>query len=241
MKQMVLISLFFQFMYFSIDAVELQKNTTRQILIKAGTYFVGANKEKDNKPLRQMYFDKFSIDMHPVTNRQYISFLQKSNYKPQGDFSILNAKKDMGFPATNLTYNDAEEYAKFYKKRLPTEWEWEIVSRSLDKNVEYVSNNLGQRNRGHFYSNRIHKKVSVLTYPPNQLGVYGMAGNVYEWTSSSYEKKFLYGEYINKYIIKVLRGGSWTNNSSDIRTTTRTPFPSNRSLNWIGFRCVSDR
>jgi len=67
-----------------------------------------------------------------------------------------------------------------------------------------------------------------------------MAGNVYEWTISEYPKEFLKGKYISEHKIVVVRGGSWTNVIYDLRTSMRVPMPSERYLDWIGFRTVRD-
>jgi len=211
----------------------------KQVYIKAGNYFIGNNKEKDNKPLRKKYFKSFYIDITPVTNKQYLKFIKESSYKPMGKFLSLEPEKNPYLPATALTYYDAKAYAKYYHKRLPTEWEWEIAARSLRQDVIYVSIALNHRKRGHFIYDRIYRKEQVCSYPPNIIGIYGMAGNVFEWTKSEYDDEFLYGKYYKKHKIMVLRGGSWSNNSTDVRTTTRTPFAASRELNWLGFRCVS--
>jgi formylglycine-generating enzyme required for sulfatase activity len=103
----------------------------------------------------------------------------------------------------------------------------------------YVYPDAAYHESGHFLFNKEYYKLPVFSYPPNALGLYGMAGNVFEWTSSEYEEKYLYGKYFKGQTLKILRGGSWTNKAFDIRATTRTPFPAGRCLEWIGFRCVS--
>ncbi len=128
--KILIICLFIQFIYIPLIAENMSKKIGQQIFIKAGTYFIGSNKEKENKPLREMHFKGFYIDIHPVTNGQYIIFLNKTNYEPEGEFSVIKAEKAKDFPATGLTYKDAEAYAEFFKQRLPTEWEFEIASRS---------------------------------------------------------------------------------------------------------------
>jgi len=217
------------------------KRLGKQAYIKPGNYYVGSDMEIDNKPLRKVSFKGFYIDVHPVTNRQYVEFLSQSQYRPKGKFDIDKARRFPDLPATNLFYEDAVSYATFFHKRLPTEWEWEIASRSLKKEAVYVSPDLPLHQRGHFLLNKEYSKKPVFSYPPNELGLYGMTGNVFEWTASEYERKYLHGKYSHKFSIMVLRGGAWANRALDIRTTTRTPFPANRCLEWIGFRCVRDK
>ncbi len=196
--------------------------------------------EFDNSPLRKRKFSPFFIEVHPVTNIQYSEFLKKSGYKPEGVFRKEEAGEAPFLPATGLTYYDAVAYAEFYNKRLPTEWEWEIAARSLKQENIYVYGKSSRKEDGNFLSTRKYNKVDVFLFKPNELGLYSMEGNVYEWSDSIYDNKYLIGKNINSAELKVLRGGAWTNQPFDIKTTVRTPFPSNKYLDWIGFRCVRD-
>jgi len=211
-----------------------------QVLIKGGEYYVGSTRENDNRPLRKLRFKEFYIDIHPVTYGQYLEFMFESSYIPKGKFHKEIAESNPLLPVVNLTYEDAEAYASFNKKRLPTEWEWEIAARSLKKDNIYVSGKLASKLRGHFLYDKEYFNFPVFSYPPNELGIYGMAGNVFEWTSSRYPEELLHGEYFKNFNVMVIRGGAWTNRAFDVRTTTRTPFPARRCLGWVGFRCVSD-
>lgn len=210
----------------------------KQLFIKPGVYWVGSDDSDDNKPLRQMEFKGFYIDVHPVTNGQYAAFLAASGYQPKGAFDMEQAKTSPLLPVGGVVYEDAEAYAAFYKKRLPTEWEWEIAARSLKKENLYVFPGQPHHKSGHFLFNKKYYKLPVFSYPANELGMYGMTGNVFEWTSGDYEASFLDGKHAGGRVLKVLRGGSWSNKAFDIRTFTRTPFPADRSLPWLGFRCA---
>lgn len=212
-----------------------------EIFIKPGRYFTGSNGEKDNQPLRQRSFTGFFIDVHPVVNFQYARFLARSHYRPEGKFDTRKAEKHPLLPATSLTYADACAYARFHRKRLPTEWEWEIAARSLQKENIYVSGSPPTLETGNFFRYKERNgRTPVFKYPPNALGLYDMAGNVFEWTSSEYRNRDFPGTHQQGHRLMVLRGGAWTNIASDVRATTRTPFPAGRFLGWIGFRCVRD-
>ncbi len=214
----------------------------KEKLIPEGDYYVGNDEVEDEKPLRIMHFKAFYIDVHPVTNIQFLKFLKQSKYKPEGKFEIERALEKRYYPATNITFNDAKAYAEFYGRRLPTEWEWEIAARSLKKENIYAWGITLQENKSNSLK-RIDKPqyvTPVFEYPPNELGLYDMAGNVYEWTDSEYPKEYLIGKNANKYKIVVLRGGAWTNILYDLRVSMRVPFPANRYLEWIGFRTVKE-
>ncbi len=227
----------------SLNDNEREAILGKQVWIPSGDYHVGGKNYRDNQPLRSMRFNGFFIDIHPVTNKQYARFVKESGYRPTGGYSSTDALESPYHPATGLTYQDASAYAKFYKMRLPSEWEWEIASRGLKAEARFVypSDSKSFRKRGHFYHNMNHQTVAVCSYTPNELGLFDMAGNVYEWTSSLYDSDRLHGKYQKEFTVRVLRGGAWTSKVHEIMVTTRTPFPSKRSLRWLGFRCVRDR
>ncbi len=218
-----------------------EKRIGMQVKIARGDYYVGSENEEDNKPCRLIHFSGFFIDIHPVVNRQYAGFLAESHYIPRGKFTPDEARNRPLFPATNITYEDALAYARFYHKRLPTEWEWEIAARSLKKDVIYTAGAIPSLKTGNFFRYKQENGTTpVFSYPANELGIYDMAGNVFEWTSSQYPLMKIQGKYKKPLRLMVLRGGAWTNIPHDVRVTTRTPFPASRNLPWIGFRCVSD-
>ncbi|OGF64064.1 MAG: hypothetical protein A2Y62_15505 [Candidatus Fischerbacteria bacterium RBG_13_37_8] len=218
----------------------LDERLGKEIHIAAGDYYVGSDKVKDEKPMRIMHIEAFSLDIHAVTNIQYVNFLEKSSYTTEGPFDWNKAKTQPLHPATNVTYKDAQAYAVFHGKRLPTEWEWEIAARSLKKENAYVWGKNPEPDKCNWLSDINNPKMTtpVFQYEPNELGFYDMAGNVFEWTSSTYPEEFLKGKNASQYTVMVLKGGSWTNIIYDITVSARVPFPANRSLEWIGFRCA---
>lgn len=224
------------------DLSKYDKRLGKQVLIPEGNYYVGSNDAEDEKPLRIMHFKAFYIDIHPVTNIQYLTFLQESNYKVEGDFNIKKAVNKPLYPATNITLNDASAYARYYERRLPTEWEWEVAARSLKKENIYAWGSKIEDDKCNWLKNINEPRyiTAVFEYPPNEIGLYDMAGNVYEWTTSEYPKEFLTGKNIFKYKIVVLRGGAWTNIIYDLRASMRVPFAANRYLDWVGFRTVKE-
>lgn len=243
MKKLSIIILILFFIVFNLRGRDLSKYDRRlgeQVFIQEGDYYVGSDVAEDEKPLRIMHFKPFYIDIHPVTNIQYLDFLQESHYKVEGDFDIMAARDKPLYPATNITLNDAVAYARHYKRRLPTEWEWEIAARSLKKENIYAWGSKIESDKCNWLKsiNEPRYVSPVFEYPPNELGLYDMAGNVYEWTASEYPKEFLTGRNISKYKIVVLRGGAWTDIIYDLRVSMRVPFPANSHLEWVGFRTV---
>jgi formylglycine-generating enzyme required for sulfatase activity len=95
------------------------------VYIAGSEFVVGSNDEdadEDARPARRVYVPSFAMDRTEVTNAQYQKF------RPSHTF----AAGDENLPATNILYVDAEAYAKWAGKRLPTEHEWEKAARGTD-------------------------------------------------------------------------------------------------------------
>lgn len=156
-------------------------------------------------------------------------------------------------PVVHVCYFEAEAYAKWAKKRLPTEAEWEKVARWDpvsnrsrrfpwgDTDPDEATANLGQRFLG---------PAVVGSYPAgaSALGVHQLIGDVWEWTSSPFEPypgfvAFPYREYSEVFFggdYRVLRGGSFGTDPVACRGTFRNwDHPVRRQI-FSGFRCARD-
>jgi len=155
-------------------------------------------------------------------------------------------------PVCHVCYHEADAFARWAGKRLPTETEWEIAAAwdpargalkfpwgnedatARDANIDQLSFDTSQ----------------VGAFPRNvsPLGCYGMIGDVWEWTSSDFTgypgyESFPYREYSEAFFgneYKVLRGGSWATRPGAIRNTFRNwDYPIRRQI-FSGFRCAAD-
>jgi len=177
--------------------------------------------------------------------------------------------RNTGFPQTEnhpvvcVSWNDASEYIAWLNKkegrnyRLPTEAEWEYAARSGGRDYLYSWGNgspagnvadesarreLSALNIWKGYSDGHAFTAPVGSYGPNELGIYDMSGNVYEWVSDWYKDNYYAespehgpgGPDSGRY--KLLRGGAWDLRPDTARTTSRYwNIPGARAV-CIGFR-----
>jgi formylglycine-generating enzyme required for sulfatase activity len=117
--------------------------------------------------------------------------------QPQGPGSSIEGKGN--HPVVHISWYDAQAYAKWAGKRLPTEAEWEYAMRGGLKNAMYPWGNEKTEGNRHFanhlqgefpYTNTIEdgfeRTAPVKSFPVNGYGLYDMAGNVWEWTNDWY-------------------------------------------------------
>jgi ergothioneine biosynthesis protein EgtB len=155
-------------------------------------------------------------------------------------------------PVTNVSYYEADAYAKWAGKRLPTEAEWEKAAswnEGLQKKMIYPwGDEKPNPNRANMMESYLWGPSKVGSYPlgKSYYGCYQMIGDVWEWTSSEYvlypgyESKF--EEYTDKWAInqKVLRGGCFATPSRQIRNSYRNYFRPHDRILFSGFRCAKD-
>lgn len=219
-------------------------------LIPAGEFNMGKNSgtTSDWQPEHMVKISSFYMDKHEVTNREYYDFcIATKNALPFfWGMKEFNSGMDFpDFPVVGVTFYDAQNYAKWANKRLPTEAEWEYAARGgltgmnfpFGDQIDSTKTNYGRKYKG---------ILKVGSFPPNGFGVFDISGNVWEWTSDFYSNNYYASSQSENPKgpengrFKVIRGGSWHSGAM----CNQTYYRNGLSPSWVdfavGFRCVRD-
>ena len=222
----------------------------------------------NEKPIHTVYLDDFYIDKYPVTNVQYKKFVDANplwrkdsvsrKYHNGGYLKHWNGNNypsgKANHPVVYVSWYAAIAYAQWVGKRLPTEAEWEKAARGDLVSQIYPWGNLIDPSKAN-YSRNVKQTTLVGDYPANNYGLYDMAGNVWEWCLDRYNEDFYVKSSCRnpfaggtlKHVIdffrnvknpRVLRGGSWSVEPQDVRSSTRTWKSPDTPCPDLGFRCV---
>ncbi len=230
-----------------------------------------------------MELTPFWIDRNPVTNADFVVFIAAGGYltreywsdagwewvtKSGAQAPMYWSWEDGGWhtrsmdragpvqpahPVCHVSYYEAEAFARFAGKRLPTEFEWEAAASwepSAGRKLSYPwgeeppTKDLANVDQLSFGT----RPVGSYPLSVSPLGCSGMIGDVWEWTASDFRpypgfQSFPYREYSEAFFgaeYKVLRGGSWATRPGAIRNTFRNwDYPIRRQI-FSGFRCARD-
>jgi iron(II)-dependent oxidoreductase len=237
----------------------------------------------NERPRHVIELSPFSIDVFPVSNADYVEFMRAGGYERQdfwtdagwrwlsesqvtspkywmrdGDDWCVRvmdkvASIEPDHPVCHVCYYEAEAFAKFAGKRLPSEFEWEVAAgwNSVTRRMQTFP--WGETPATPELANV--DQLSFATAPLgayeknwSPLGCYGMLGDVWEWTSSDFNPypgyhTFPYPEYSEVFFgteYKVLRGASWATRPGVVRNSFRNwDYPIRRQI-FAGFRCARD-
>jgi formylglycine-generating enzyme required for sulfatase activity len=213
-------------------------NSIKMVFVQGGSFQMGSdNGESDEKPVHRVTLSDFYIGKTEVTQRQWRSVMGS-------DPPELAFKGCDDCPVERVSWNDVQDFLqKLNSKtgknyRLPTEAEWEYAARGGNKSKGYTYSGSNTIDDVAWYgSNSDSKTHSVAGKDANELGIYDMSGNVWEWCSDWY-KGYPGSSGVTDYTgsNRVLRGGSWDGYSSYCRVASRTcDTPVYRDNN-LGFR-----
>ncbi len=245
-----------------VEIKEIEPLLTEMAIISGGSYLRGSNEgARDEMPRHAVIIESFAMDIHPVTNEQFVRFLQAmGGEKDSNNNDIIrlrdsrikrNAGKlsiESGYskhPVVGVTWYGAVAYAKWVGKRLPFEAEWEAAATCGRENALYPTGEEIERSQANFFSS---DTTAVLSYPPNPFGLYDMAGNVYEWCQDWYAYNYYDASAVEpehpkgppQGVYRVLRGGCWKSLKEDLRSSHRHRNNPGAVNGTYGFRCAAD-
>lgn len=263
---------------------EPQKNMA---FISGGQVFFGAEDGRENEsPVVNLYVKPFYLDKKEVSNSDFQKFVDATSHITSAEeigSSMLYTKKweiipniswknrpyghknnleDFdSLPVVHVSWYDANAYCKWKKKRLPTEHEFEFVlENNPTKNSNIWQGTFPDNNSiedGYYWTS------PVGSFEANSLGIYDLAGNVWEWTSDNYNfnvhdiltinggdtsEAWLKASYDpsmeNQHATqKVLKGGSFLCHDSyccGYKAEARMSAEPSSSYFHVGFRCACD-
>ena len=138
----------------------------------------------DDRPAHKVYLDQYSIDEHEVTNAQYAEFVKATGHRKPYHWSQPVEDK---LPVFNVDWDDATAYCSWAGKRLPTEAEWERAARGGKEGMDFPWGDKIDAKKA------LHNATApgpVGQFPPNDFGLYDMAGGVSEWCSDWFERTY---------------------------------------------------
>jgi len=201
---------------------------------------------------RHMTMNAFYMDRYPVTNAQYLEFVEATAYQPADSHNFLRDWRDgkprQGWenkPVTWVSIEDARAYAAWAGKRLPREWEWQYAAQGTDGRLFPWGDDWNASAVPEFNTGRILLPPADVDAHPegaSPFGVEDLVANVWQWTD----------EYVDEHTrAAVLRGGC-----SYHPQTSHWYFPQAYQLDqhgkyllmapckdragMLGFRCVVD-
>ena len=185
--------------------------------VGGGTFMMGAlssdkNAQSDEKPRHQVTLSSFRIGKYEVTQELWQAVMDSNPSEFTGDLKR---------PVEQVSWDDCQEFIRKLNEltsenfRLPTEAEWEYAARGGQKSHDYLYSGSNDINAVAWYDGN----SGGYTHPvgqkqPNELGLYDMSGNVYEWCQDWYGK-YSSSAQTNpkgpaKAFLRVFRGGGWS-------------------------------
>ncbi len=257
------------------------------VYVPAGVTFIGADDGMEwEKPRFWVQVKPFLMDEHPVTVAEFRKFITATGYKTQaekfGDGGVFDeeskawllirgaywaypqgrnhAAAEDNHPVTQVSWHDAQAYARWAGKRLPSEFEWEHAARNAtNSQSSYPFGDALQTGSGKYLANtwngsfpdknsaddgfRYTSPVGYFGKTP--LGLTDMAGNVWQWCSDWKQNyaDVVVGKAPNHPTEKVQRGGSFLCEPGwchGYRVSGRSFTSPETGLMHVGFRCVKD-
>jgi formylglycine-generating enzyme required for sulfatase activity len=228
--------------------IKSEKSGLEMVFVQGGMFTMGGHDHVDDGgPQGGADIDECP---HTVTVRD---FLIGKYEVTQADWTAIMGHNPSYFPENpecpveQVSWDDVQEYIRrsniklSEKYRLPTEEEWEFAARGGLKSKDYRYS--GSNNPGEvaWYAQDSHGKphpVGMLL--PNELGIYDMSGNIWEWCSD-FKHPYPCDLTGKTFDSRILRGGTWANDANSVRVRDRNGRNASTRLHTLGFRLAKSR
>jgi formylglycine-generating enzyme required for sulfatase activity len=236
------------------------------VTFPAGKFWMGSGADdpeafEDERPAHQLFLPEFQIARTPITNAQYLYYLEATGAKVPADWADGQPPKDeLHHPVVNVTWHDACAYCRWLSEvtgkiiALPSEAEWEKAARGDQDQRAYPWGDAFDVLKCNSYELGLEDTTPVGIFPTGASlhGCLDMAGNVWEWTRSlrghDYQKpRFTYPYTADDgredvrapdNILRVLRGGAFYHRCRLVRRACRDGYGPDLSDGGIGFQGV---
>ncbi len=238
------------------------------VYVGARTGFMGRDSAAlDQGPEHAVELSPYWMDQHEVTNAMYARCVDAGactaprNFR---SFTRVNYYDDPAYadyPVVYVNRDQAAVYCEWVGRRLPTEAEWEMAARTAESPYPWPNSDTvpPTANLLNFKPSNISDTTKVMSYPggATALGIYDLAGNVWEWVADPYDPNYYNNsprvdpqgppnssgppDACNTADCGVLRGGSWDSDAEQVRVTTRLFYGAQDTRDAFGFRCVRNQ
>lgn len=224
--------------------------TPEMVYVEGGLLNMGSPDYPATKPLRNVRLSPFWIGKFPVTMELFDLFCAEKGLVPPGDQGWGRGRR----PAIRVNWHEAQAYCQWLSQitgntyRLPSEAEWEFAARggTISQNYRFAgSDNLDKA--GWHSGNSGGKTHPVGEKAGNELGLYDMSGNVWEWCADHWHDDYKNAPADNNawakegnHKMRVLRGGSWNVIDFYCRSVYRYRGLPDHRYDAYGFRIVRE-
>jgi formylglycine-generating enzyme required for sulfatase activity len=236
----------FKFRHFT----DISKFFADEVKIAGGSFTAGAveqdRRAEPEEKARKAKVADFYIDKFPVTNAMYRVYLKdmkipESEYPDFWDDSDTDQENH---PVVGVSLKEAQAYAEWLsklfdmKKRLPTEDEWEKAAHGgIEGIFPWGDESPTVEVRANYNGNNLYdgtSPVGSFENGVNAFGLFDMAGNVWQWTSTPSEEESEGSPGI------IVKGGSWMDGPNELRVSNRKELDPSQQYGDVGFRLVRE-
>lgn len=228
------------------------------VFVEGGSFEMGSNEgEKGEKPVHQVSLNSFLIGKYEVTQELWVAVMEVNPSKFKGK----------NLPVENVSWKEAQKFIKKLnrmtakKYRLPIEAEWEYAAKGGQKSQNYTYAGTNTEDKLYQYANfcdtnctydwidksqndGYQHTAAVGSFLPNDLGIYDMSGNVWEWCQDNWHEDYQNAPSTGiawkakSNSARVHRGGGWYDEAKGCRLSHRGLNYSKNSSFILGFRLV---